>query len=126
MYLRNWIRKGSAFTIVLAVLIVPTQMVLAQSNGQQEAAPRPWMDKSLSPDERADMVLKEMTLDEKIQLVHGTGWGALQDDPKLIPAHSNLGAGYVPGIDRLGIPDINQADSAVGIRMAAMQSRYAT
>ncbi len=30
------------------------------------------------------------------------------------------------GIDRLGIPDINLADSAVGIRMAAYQSRYAT
>ncbi len=32
----------------------------------------------------------------------------------------------MPGIDRLGIPDINLADSAVGIRMAAPDSRYAT
>ena len=30
------------------------------------------------------------------------------------------------GIARLGIPDINLADSAVGIRMAAYQGRYAT
>jgi beta-glucosidase len=83
------------------------------------------MNKSLSPDQRADLVLHEMTLDEKIQLVHGTGWGALRaGDP--IPARSNLGASFVPGIDRLGIPDINMADSAVGVRMAAMQSRYAT
>src|SRR3974390_3601693 len=33
----------------------------------------PWMNKSLSPDERAEMVLKQMTLDEKISLLHGTG-----------------------------------------------------
>lgn len=83
------------------------------------------MDRSLSPDQRADLVLRQMTLDEKIQLVHGTGWGVLRDgDP--VPPRSNLGAGYVPGIDRLGIPDINLADSATGVRMAALQSRYAT
>ena len=84
-----------------------------------------WDDKSLSPDQRADMVIKEMTLDEKLQLVHGTGWGALREgDP--IPPRSNLGASYVLGIDRLGIPDINMADSAVGVRLAARESRYAT
>ena len=36
------------------------------------------MDVRLSADERADMVLKQMTLDEKIDLVHGQGmpgWG---------------------------------------------------
>jgi beta-glucosidase len=85
----------------------------------------PWMNKSLSPDERADLVIKQMTLDEKIQLVHGAGWGVLRPGAP-VPARSNLGAGFTPGIDRLGIPDINLADSAVGIRLGAMQSRYAT
>ncbi|WP_255484012.1 glycoside hydrolase family 3 C-terminal domain-containing protein [Granulicella sp. 5B5] len=32
----------------------------------------------------------------------------------------------MPGIPRLGLPDINLADSAVGVRMAARESRYAT
>jgi beta-glucosidase len=32
----------------------------------------------------------------------------------------------VPGIARLGIPKIDQADSAVGVRMAAYDGRYAT
>ena len=85
----------------------------------------PWDDKSLSPDQRADMLIKEMTLDEKLQLVHGTGWGALREGYP-IPPRSNLGASYVLGIDRLGIPDINLADSAVGVRLAARESRYAT
>jgi beta-glucosidase len=32
----------------------------------------------------------------------------------------------VPGIKRLGIPDVNLADSAVGVRKAALHGRYAT
>jgi beta-glucosidase len=83
------------------------------------------MNRALDPDTRADLMIREMTLDEKIQLVHGTGWGVLRPGSPLTPGH-NLGAGFVPGIPRLHLPDINLADSAVGIRMAAMQSRYAT
>ena len=86
---------------------------------------QPWMDRSLSADRRADLVLGQMTFEEKMQLVHGTGWGVLRPgDP--VPPRSNRGAGYVPGIPRLGIPDINLADSAVGVRMAGPESRYAT
>jgi beta-glucosidase len=43
-----------------------------------------------------------------------------------IPPDNNGGAGEVLGIPRLGIPSLQQADSAVGVRMAAPQSRYAT
>ncbi len=88
-------------------------------------AGHPWADSSLSPDQRADLVLKELTLAEKIQLVHGIGWGPLREgDP--VPADNNGGAGQVLGIPRLGIPSLQQADSAVGVRMAAPESRYAT
>ncbi len=108
-----------------ALLPLSVSTLFPQAPHQPPKPHHPWDDKSLSPDQRADMVIKEMTLDEKIQLVHGTGWGALRDgDP--IPPRSNLGASYVLGIDRLGIPDINMADSAVGVRLAARESRYAT
>ena len=111
--------------VFAAPLLAPISRLYAQQPHNPTRQHHPWDDKSLSPDERADLVIKEMTLDEKIQLVHGTGWGALREgDP--IPARSNLGASFVTGIDRLGIPDINMADSAVGVRLAAMQSRYAT
>jgi beta-glucosidase len=83
------------------------------------------MNKSLSPDERADLVIKEMTLDEKTTLVHGTGWNGLREGAE-IPKGSLGGAGYVQGIPRLGIPGINMADSAVGVRLAAQGSHYAT
>jgi beta-glucosidase len=97
----------------------------AHAQNHSETSKMPWMNKALPPDERADMVLHEMTLDEKIQMVHGQGWGVLRAGAP-IPARSNFGAGFMAGIDRLGIPDINLADSAVGARMAAYQSRYAT
>lgn len=32
---------------------------------------QPWMDTSLSPDERAQKLIAELTLDEMITLVHG-------------------------------------------------------
>ena len=90
------------------------------------AQPSPsWMNASLSPDLRAEAVVKQLTLDEKIQLVHGIGWGPLKAGSP-IPPDNNGGAGEVLGIARLGIPPLQQADSAVGVRMAAPQSRYAT
>ena len=101
-----------------------TASAFAQGGGrgmQQPPAPAgPWMDKSLPPDQRADMVIAQMTIDEKIQLVHGgqVARGA--------PSPSNGGAGWIPGIPRLGIPDINMADSAVGVTRGAAASRYST
>jgi beta-glucosidase len=83
------------------------------------------MNPSLDPDTRADLMIHEMTLDEKIQLVHGVGWGVLRKGAPVPPA-DNGGAGFVPGIPRLHLPDINLADSAVGVRMAALEGRYAT
>ncbi len=83
------------------------------------------MDPTLDPDTRADLMVHEMTLDEKVQLVHGAGWGVLRAGAPVAPGH-NGGAGFVPGIPRLHLPDLNLADSAVGVRMAALQGRYAT
>src|ERR1035437_5295224 len=80
--------------------------VLAQR--PQQAPAGPWMDKSLPPDQRADMVIKEMTLDEKMSLVHGAG------SFQAAGAVSNGGAGVIAGIPRLGLPPVQLADSAVG------------
>jgi beta-glucosidase len=113
--------------IVLALGFVnPVNVALTQAPaGTAKPAPQPWMNPSLDPDARADLMIHEMTLDEKIQLVHGNGWGVLRDGAPVAGRH-NGGAGFVPGIPRLGLPDINLADSAVGVRMAALNGRYAT
>jgi beta-glucosidase len=114
--------RNAALPVLLAVLCLPLFHATAQSATPSKL---PWMDRTLSPDQRADLVIKQMTLEEKLQLVHGIGWGVLRAGAP-VPANSNHGAGMVIGIPRLGIPDINLADSAVGVRMAAFDSRYAT
>ena len=110
----------------LLLLVLSSITATAQPRTPKPAGPPlPWMDATLSPDVRADMVVKQLTLQEKIQLVHGIGWGPLRPGAP-VPADNNGGAGQVLGIPRLGIPSLQQADSAVGVRMAALQSRYAT
>jgi beta-glucosidase len=94
----------------------------AQSDGQSKT---PWMDTSLSPDERAALVVKEMTLDEKISLLHGTGMKELSPMSPLAE-RSNGGAGFVVGIPRLGIPDIQMSDAAYGVRKSGENGRYST
>ena len=117
--------RTSVIVIFIALLLAAVPPLAPQTPDASKTSAFPWMNTSLSPDQRADLVLQQMTLDEKIQLVHGTGWGVLREgDP--VPPRSNLGAGYVHGIDRLGIPDINLADSATGVRLGALQSRYST
>ena len=74
----------------------------------------PWLDRTLSPDARADLVLKQMTLDEKISLLHGTGWHDL-GTMNLEILHSNGGVGYVPGIPRLRIPGIQMTNASYGV-----------
>jgi beta-glucosidase len=108
-----------------AALFLATLSASAQNAPSPKPDTRPWMNRSLSPDQRADLVMKEMTLDEKMNFVHGTGWNGLRPDAE-IPKGSLGGAGYVQGVPRLGIPGINQADSAVGIRLAAQGGHYAT
>ena len=78
------------------------------------------MNKELSPDQRAQLLIEQMTLDEKISLVHGYGGAGANT------AGSNGGAGYVNGIPRLGIPAIQMADAAVGVTRGAARGRYST
>ena len=119
-------RRAVSRVSAMAVLFLFCLSVSGLS--QQQKPPKvegPWMNTSLSPDVRADLVLKEMTLDEKIQLLHGNGMP--QNDP-VTPANalSNRGAGYVAGIPRLGIPAIDMCDAAYGVRASGVNGRYST
>src|SRR5580692_7644473 len=108
--------------VVLACVLFPSRL---QSSPQDKPSAHPWMNSSLSPDERAAMVLKEMTIDEKITLLHGTGMLGLSPMSPLAIS-SNGGAGYVPAIPRLGIPAIQMSDAAYGVRGSGENGRYAT
>src|SRR5260370_25090458 len=64
----------------------------------------PWMDTSLSPHERANLLLAQMTLAEKIEMVHGE-----------LPAPYGF---YNAPVPRLGIPALTMAAAPAGLRVA--------
>src|SRR5205814_4676851 len=109
----------SIFTLIILSLAV------SSSFAQSEKKTHPWSNSSLNPDERASMVVKEMTIDEKISLLHGTGMVGLSPMSPLA-IHSNGGAGYVPEIPRLGIPALQMSDAAYGVRASGENGRYST
>ena len=79
-------------------------------------APKTWMNKKLSPEQRADLVLKEMTLDEKLKLVmgyfgHDADWKKFK---RPVESHPQS-AGLVYGVPRLGIPNLWEADAGIGV-----------
>jgi len=79
-------------------------------------APKAWMNKKLTPEQRADLVLKEMTMDEKLKLVFGYfGTDAPWKNFKRPVESITQSAGFVYGIPRLGIPNLLQADAGVGV-----------
>jgi len=111
---------GTAIALFLA-----TTTAFAQDPSPSQSETRPWMNTSLSPDDRVDLVLKELTLDEKIALMHGNGQpGSGRQMPTTLLG--NGGAGYVFGIPRLGIPSIQMSDAAYGVRSSAENGRYST
>jgi beta-glucosidase len=63
-----------------------------------------------TPDQLAQQTLALMTQDEKLQLVYGAG-GPVTN---IIPLPRGAG-GYIPGIQRLGIPDLYFNDGSVGV-----------
>jgi len=109
-------------------LLLAAASAQAQFGPPKPTAPKgPWENRSLSPDQRADLVIYQMTLDEKIQLLHGLGWRALFAPTECGPGVRSLGgAGFIPGIPRLGIPDLQMSDAAVGVARGAQRSRYST
>ena len=127
MNLHNDARLTRRLLLIALGFLLANLSATAQGWRHKPAAPAgPWMNTSLSPDQRADLVLKQMTLDEKISLVHGTG----QPDSEWISpegkADSNGGAGYVVGIPRLAIPGIQMADAAYGVTRSEANGRYST
>ena len=117
--------RTNPLALGIAILSLALLPASAQAGAEHKKAPAPWMNSSLSPDERAALVVKELTLEEKISLLHGTGMKGLSPMSPLA-AKSNGGAGYVVGIPRLGIPAIQMSDAAYGVRQSGENGRYST
>lgn len=78
-------------------------------------AAQPWANRKLSPDVRAELVLKRLTLDQQIALLHGEM--PLFMGPRRPPGVP-LSAGYMPGIPELGIPALTESDASLGVANA--------
>ena len=104
----------------LATFCLPAFPATAQSPA------RPWMDRTLSPSERAALVLAQMTLEEKLALLHGNGMARSPKWEMPLTHLTNGGAGYVPGVPRLNIPPIIMSDAAYGVRDSGANGRYST
>src|SRR5271167_2706045 len=112
--------------VILTTLFLLLTLAPAVAQNADDKQKLPWMDKNLSPDQRADLVLKQMTLDEKISLLHGNGMAHAAQWQMPLTYLSNGGAGYVEGVKRLGIPPIYMSDAAYGVRDSAENGRYST
>jgi beta-glucosidase len=94
---------------LLAVLLTATRVSAQES--------RPWLDSRRSPDERAQLAVAAMTLEEQVNMLHGpmalgvpSGQAGSKLPPEAIP-----GAGYVPGVPRLGLTALYETDASLGV-----------
>src|SRR3569833_2308367 len=99
--------RAGALTATIAIALA--------APGSANAAPtHPWMNPSLSADQRAKLAVKAMTRDEKLRLVFG--YFGTDRDGYTAPAQAIQGtAGYIPGIPRLGITAQWETDAGVGV-----------
>jgi beta-glucosidase len=74
-----------------------------------------------SADQRAKSLLAQMSTEQKLAMVHGYGMPNLANQAPsrnsyVVPKEAiQTGAGFIPGIPALGIPDTNVADSAISV-----------
>ena len=107
----RWVSVVGGLALAVGSLAAAPGMAAASRPGRpaapSAAAPRPWMNTRLSPEQRAGLLVGQMTLDEKIAMVHGAGYP--------LPLNAAGYAGVVPANARLGIPAVYLADSPVGV-----------
>jgi beta-glucosidase len=115
--------------LVVAGWIVACGVGMAQKKADTAKPAGPWMDASLPAEQRAEMVLKEMTLDEKILLVHGEETPRsknLSPEMQQWQLLGNKGVGLAVAPMRLGLPLIDMSDAAYGVRSGKENGRYGT
>lgn len=114
---------------IAAVLLAFTLDTFAQASPPQIATGpvASWMDTALSADQRADLLLQELTLEEKLGFLHGTSGAPLGVlGAGTSATESNGGAGMFGGVPRLNIPSIQMADASYGVTHGRRTGRYST
>jgi beta-glucosidase len=100
---------------LLAVLLLGSSQI-AMAAGPVD---RPWLDPNFPVETRTDMVLDAMTQDEKFHYL-STHFGArFEGGPPSMDRPPPAGAlgtpGYLPALERLGLPPLHEVDGPLGI-----------
>jgi beta-glucosidase len=99
------------FTLISALSLMAVSLFAVTAKAED----RPWMDRALSPDARADLVLEQMATEEKLSLVVGTSQR---------PEGETIGAaGYVAGLPRLGIPMLKESNAELGVAIPPLRDK---
>ena len=93
------LRRATTFAVMTSALALAAA---ARAQGQNAA-----------PDARAAQTLKQMTLDERFDLIRGYMPFQLPEAEK--PKGVIFGAGYVKGVPRLGVPALIESDASLGV-----------
>jgi beta-glucosidase len=96
---KNSFGRWQHYVIGVALVAVVAGVVLVGSESKKSVP-------VITGNARVDKLLSEMTLDEKITLIHG-----VSEDPTTFQGQ----AGYMPGVPRLGIPGLRLADGPPGV-----------
>jgi len=88
-------------TLSVSTMLVSTLILICLTASSASA-----QNSTITGNPRVDKLLSQMTLDEKIAMIHGTG----EDSPTYQGQ-----AGYLPGVKRLGIPPMRFADGPPGV-----------
>ena len=105
---------AAAFLVITGVLAQPSPQIL--SPPRTSVPPLPWMNADLTPEQRADLLIAAMTLEQKVeQLSNDTR-------PAEIAANRPPGCEFTPigrhiqGIPELGIPTVRMINGGTGVR----------
>jgi beta-glucosidase len=104
------------------LLLASVAMLLMAEQGSAQTAARTTADTpadsransqaDLRADARASALVAAMTREEKISLLHGTFGASVR---RTRPGETRIGAGHVPGVPRIGIPELFESDASLGV-----------
>ena len=109
-------RPGHLALVTVAAVLSLGVIGSSMAAAQEEEAPIRAAQTAGTADERAASMVVLMTLDEKLTLLEGYFGTDFPPARYEAPEDARYGsAGYVPGIQRLGIPPQWQADAGIGV-----------
>ncbi|TAL71672.1 MAG: beta-glucosidase [Rhodanobacter sp.] len=97
----------------IATLIGTAMLASGAAGASANDSARPWMNSALTPDQRAELVVKAMTQGEKFRLIR-VDFGNTDNGHVMAPGALGS-AGYGPAIARLDLPALQESDAGLGV-----------